>query len=219
MSFEPGDWLFYDRPNAVPEPARFVRAGGKKVLIEVRYLERYDRSKTLHRRDLWVHPETIRPREFPANEFGDSPVKEKAGFSLDAWEHPAGRATHVFRDTGLWYGRVDGFEATAPCPRADVAVQHAWSSLESGAFAAQLATQIDCIEGWFRAGSCQPSSEVQSRRDQIRLCQMLEKVLQAFPAQVEKTGFNDLAALQARRMAAEEALEGLAEAERERSRG
>lgn len=212
MAYEQGDWLYFDRPNAVPEPARFLREAAKKVLIEVRFVEPYDRRKTQRSKEIWVSPGLIRPREFPADEFGDVPVKERAGFSLEAWNHPMGRATQVFRNTGLWYGRIDGIDATAPCHRADRAVLEAWLNLESGQFAAQLATKINTIENWFEADTCSPGGEVNARRDEIQHCLLLEKVLQAFPAHLPKTGFETVQVLQACRMAAQADLESLIEA-------
>ena len=70
-------------------------------------------------------------------------------FTITAWQHPGGFGYQAF-PKGIWYGRVDGLDCTAPCHTAERAKQEAQVMLSSGSIRAQILTGIDCYEGWLR---------------------------------------------------------------------
>lgn len=130
-----------------------AKLGAANIQIEI--LHRPHFQKHWDRVLKWVPPATLTHRVIPTEALGEEMKLNLDGFALDAWKHPVGNGYSTFPN-GVWYGRIDGFEATVPCTDADRALRDVAAALaRDGArqFRTTLRTNIELLERRLQEGA------------------------------------------------------------------
>ena len=96
----------------------------------------------------WVDPAELAPRLCPSSSLGEELRIVIGQFVLTPWKHPVGRLKHFPK--GIWYGAIDGYEATAPCYSPEAALWQAHQALLGGAYRVSLITHVETFEGWLK---------------------------------------------------------------------
>lgn len=130
-----------------------AKIGAANIQIEI--LHRPHFQKHWDRVLKWVPPATLTHRVIPTEALGEEMRINFDGFALDAWKHPIGNGYSSF-PKGVWYGRIDGFEATTPYSNADDAIRAVATALaRDGArsFRTTLRTNIELLERHIQEGA------------------------------------------------------------------
>ena len=128
-------------------PGLVVKLGPKRVQIEVRELSRFGRD--LVPRTKWVDARDLSRRIYPASVLREAMDMHDRGFAISVVKRLA--RTQAFPN-GVFYGAIDGREATAPYGSADAALQAAHAALTGGGYETGLRTNLECYEGWILGG-------------------------------------------------------------------
>lgn len=169
--------------STLPVAAVVRKVGPKRIQIEVKVREPY-RKNWLSEFN-WVSPASLKPRQFPSEAFEEPMELEHLGFVLTAWKHPVGNGYQAF-PAGVFYGQIDGRDATVPCHSAENAVQAAFNTLSSGGYRAHLETSIELLERHLQQGVAEPDGATKLADLQARLVK-LEKAF-ASAMQLKPTG-------------------------------
>lgn len=133
-------------------PAVVRKLGAKRVQVEAARMISYSHPKRFEQVLKWVDPALLTVRVCPSALLDEELRMEIDGFVLTPWRHPV--CSYGQFPDGLWYGRVDGYDCTAPCSSADRAIEDAYHAFLSGSYRSSVLSAISTYEGWL--GSPEP---------------------------------------------------------------